>query len=47
MILLGVIGITRTGATESPALGTTEEDSEEKKADEVDDDLLNQTGGDF
>jgi hypothetical protein len=47
MILLGVIGITRTGATESPSLGSTEEESEDNKGDEVDDDLLNQTGGDF
>ena len=47
LILLGVIGITRSGATESPALGVREEETETEKADEVDDDLLNQTGGNF
>ncbi|HIA25338.1 MAG: hypothetical protein CXX81_01540 [Methanobacteriota archaeon] len=47
LVIMGVLGIIRSGATESPALGATEDETETEKADEVDDDLLNQTGGDF
>ncbi len=47
LVLMGVLGIVRTGATETPALGSQEDEPETEKAEEVDDDLLNQTGGNF
>jgi len=47
LMLMGVLGIIRTGPTQSPALGSEDEGSRTEKADAVDDDLLNQTGGEF